>query len=123
MYKLSVSESFSAAHRLGGYPGACKNLHGHNWKVRVTVALSELDEIGMALDITIMKDTLRGILKSMDHHYLNEVSVLQDMNPTSENLARRIYEMFTEALGKPEVKVLEVEVCESPRSSVVYSHD
>ncbi len=120
MYKLSVSDTFSAAHRLGGYPGACKNLHGHNWKVRVTVALYDLDEIGMALDLTILKDTLRGILKKLDHRYLNEVSILQDMNPTSENLARRVYELFNEALGKPEVKVLEVEVCESERSSVVY---
>ncbi len=123
MYKLSVSDTFSAAHRLGGYPGACKNLHGHNWKVRVTVALSDLDEIGMALDLTILKDTLHGILKKLDHKYLNDVSLLKGINPTSENLARRVHELFCEALAMPAAHVLEVEVCESERSSVVYSHD
>ena len=48
MYKLSVTDSFSAAHRLCGYEGACSNLHGHNWTVRVALEAERLDNIGMA---------------------------------------------------------------------------
>jgi len=122
MYYLSVSDTFSAAHRLCGYQGACSNLHGHNWKVRVALKTDELDDIGMAMDFGIIKQILKNILDELDHAYLNEVASLKAMNPTSENLARYIYERFELELASANVAVHEVEICESDRSSVVYKH-
>ncbi len=49
MYEVSVDESFAAAHNLRNYKGKCENLHGHNYKVRVTLAGKELDSTGLAL--------------------------------------------------------------------------
>jgi len=120
MYYLSVSDSFSAAHRLCGYQGACSNLHGHNWKVRVCVKTDKLDDIGMALDFGIIKQILKDILDKFDHAYLNDVSGFETQNPTSENLARHIFERFSEKLTDHHALVHEVEICESERSSVVY---
>jgi 6-pyruvoyltetrahydropterin/6-carboxytetrahydropterin synthase len=120
MYYLSVSDTFSAAHRLCGYQGACSNLHGHNWKVRVGLKTAKLDEIGMAMDFGIIKAILSKILDELDHAYLNEVQSLHGINPTSENLARHIYERMETELALQPATMFEVEICESDRSSVVY---
>ncbi len=120
MYYLSVSDTFSAAHRLCGYQGACSNLHGHNWKVRIGLQTDKLDEIGMAMDFGIIKTMLKHILDELDHAYLNEVKSLNGLNPTSENLARFIFERMAKELEEQPARVYEVEICESERSSVVY---
>jgi 6-pyruvoyltetrahydropterin/6-carboxytetrahydropterin synthase len=117
-----VSDSFSAAHKLCGYEGACKNLHGHNWKVKVTLACDVLDDIGMALDFGVIKQLLEEILGELDHSYLNDLPYFRDKNPTSENLSRYIYERFEAALTELPGRVESVEVFESERSSVTYSH-
>ena len=121
MYLLNVTDSFSAAHRLCGYQGACSNLHGHNWKVRVGIACEQLDEIGMALDYGIIKGILGGILNIFDHEYLNELPLLEGQNPTSENLARIIFNEMAKGLQAYPARIKEVEIYESERSSVVYT--
>lgn len=123
MYLLNVTDSFSAAHRLCGYQGACSNLHGHNWKVRVGIACSQLDDIGMALDYGIIKSILKGVLDTLDHEYLNDVPVLEGLNPTSENLSRYIYEKMQQGLAQYDARIKEVELYESERSSVIYTND
>ncbi len=122
MYRLRVSDSFSAAHKLCGYEGACKNLHGHNWKVKVSLVCDVLDDIGMALDFGVIKKLLADILAELDHAYLNDLPRFKEQNPTSENLARYIYERFETALLTLPGKVESVEIFESERSSVIYSH-
>ncbi|MBW6513744.1 MAG: 6-carboxytetrahydropterin synthase QueD [Candidatus Syntrophosphaera sp.] len=122
MYKLSVTDSFSAAHRLEGYPGACCKLHGHNWKVRVGLLASELDGIGLALDFGVIKAHLEEILHELDHACLNDLPSLAGINPSSENLAKYIFDRMEKALQDSPAQVCEVEVCESERSSVTYSH-
>lgn len=121
MFVLNVTDSFSAAHRLCGYKGACSNLHGHNWKVRVGIACDTLDEIGMALDYSIIKSILEEILDLLDHEYLNDLTLLEGQNPTSENLARLIFEGMKEGLKPYSATIKEVELYESERSSVVYT--
>lgn len=120
MYKLSVSDSFSAAHRLCGYEGACSNLHGHNWIVRVALTAKKLDDIGMAMDFGLIKGLLKKITDELDHAYLNDLPEFKEINPTSENLARHIFERMQKSLDDPSIQVAEVEISESPTSSVVY---
>jgi 6-pyruvoyltetrahydropterin/6-carboxytetrahydropterin synthase len=120
MYKLNVTGSFASAHKLIGYDGLCKNLHGHNWKVRLMVMCTQLDDIGMAMDFGILKASLNELLTSLDHQYLNDIPPFDTINPTSENLARYIYEMMGTQLGNG-CQVVEVEVWESEKASVVYS--
>ncbi len=120
MYKLNVTDTFSAAHRLKGYQGLCCKLHGHNWKVRICLVCSELDEIGMALDFGVIKRYLRDILSPMDHGYLNDLPEFKGINPTSEHVAQYIYHELQKRLADTVCSVLEVEISESEKTSVVY---
>lgn len=122
MYLLNVTDTFSAAHRLCGYQGACSNLHGHNWKVRVGIECEKLDETGMALDYGIIKGILKEVLDGFDHEYLNDLPQLEGKNPTSENLAKMIYEEVAKGLKPYPARIREVEIYESERSSVIYSN-
>ena len=120
MYKLSVRSEFSAAHKLTGYEGQCRNLHGHNWKVRVSIFCDVTDDIGLTIDFGIVKKDLNDIMDSLDHAYLNELSVFEGINPTSENIAKHIYVEFKKKLAGQSAKVAEVEVWESDRTSMTY---
>ncbi|MCB5234019.1 MAG: 6-carboxytetrahydropterin synthase QueD [Candidatus Cloacimonetes bacterium] len=122
MYLLNVTDSFSAAHKLCGYDGACADLHGHNWKVRVGISCDKLDKIGMALDYGIIKQVLGEVLAKLDHQYLNDVPMLNGANPTSENLARIIFEEMASGLRNYPAIIKEVEIYESENSSVIYTN-
>lgn len=106
MYELTIISDFAAAHNLRQYEGECENLHGHNWKVEVTVASKGLNKIGLAVDFKVLKKMLEDILEKLDHKYLNEISPFDKENPSSENLARYIYQEFEKALSNPPVPPL-----------------
>ena len=55
MYEIEIDRTFSAAHQLKGYDGDCRNMHGHNYNVTVTVVSDKLNEIGIALDFKLLK--------------------------------------------------------------------
>lgn len=121
MYQVSVEEHFDAAHYLRDYGGKCEKLHGHRFKVVVTVSASELNEIGLAFDFAELKSHLRQILASFDHTCLNEVSPFDKLNPSSENIAVTIYGRLQSQLPKGAVSLSSVEVWESPQERVCYS--
>ena len=62
MYEIEITRHFSGAHRLEGYPGDCRKLHGHNWLVTVRLTAEKLDEIGIAVDFKILKRMRSGLL-------------------------------------------------------------
>src|SRR3989304_3981087 len=107
MYELSIDERFSAAHRLPGYPGACARLHGHNYRVRVTVRGEELNELGMLVDFGELKRICREILGELDHQLLNDLPEFQNQSPTSEHLARFVFEEVSARLPAGAVTVYE----------------
>jgi 6-pyruvoyltetrahydropterin/6-carboxytetrahydropterin synthase len=92
MYEVSVDESFAAAHNLRNYRGKCENLHGHNYKVRVTLAGKELDSTGLLYDFVHLKQAIQGVIRALDHTYLNERPPFDVLNPSAENIARYIYD-------------------------------
>ena len=130
MYRLNVTSFFAGAHKLDNYPGACKNLHGHNWKIRVQLTTQELDDLGMAIDFKIVKDRLNELIEKFDHQYLNDLEWFENQNTTSENIARVIYHELQKSLDcfmprkdrgiDKNIKVSEVEVWESDMTSIVY---
>ncbi|MDR2492437.1 MAG: 6-carboxytetrahydropterin synthase QueD [Coriobacteriales bacterium] len=120
MYILTIKEHFDAAHALIGYPGQCKNVHGHTWDVEVSVRGIDLDSIGIVYDFKDLKEDLTCILEAYDHKFLNEVPPFDAINATAENLARIIYEQL-EALLPPRLELVEVSVWESPIAKLTYS--
>ena len=123
MFEIEIDRSFSAAHQLRGYNGDCCKLHGHNYKITVTVRSSELDEIGIALDFKKLKAELDALLAEYDHSNLSELADFQAVNPTSENLARTIYREISEKMNGGTIRVHRVRVGESDHSAVTYFED
>jgi 6-pyruvoyltetrahydropterin/6-carboxytetrahydropterin synthase len=118
-YTLTIKEHFDAAHALVGYPGQCKNLHGHTWDVEISVEGTELDEVGIVYDFAKLKVDLLSILGDYDHKYLNEVAPFDKINATAENLARVIYDRMVGLLPE-NIVMVEVAVWESPIAKLVY---
>lgn len=116
MYKIKIEADFSSAHNLRGYRGKCEELHGHNWKVEVVVLSAKLDKLGMVMDFKILKEKLYAELEKLDHKYLNNIAYFKKVNPTSENIAKYIYDNL-----KNKVRGLRcVTVWESERASATY---
>ena len=121
MYQASIQTQFSAAHFLRNYKGKCENLHGHNWKVEVTVSSETLDDTGMAIDFTILKQKTTTIIEHLDHSHLNEISHFTKINPSSENIAAYIFNLLKEELKDTPVLLTKVSVWESDTSRASYS--
>ncbi|MBN2644765.1 MAG: 6-carboxytetrahydropterin synthase QueD [Desulfuromonadaceae bacterium] len=120
MYKLKIITQFAAAHNLMNYEGDCENLHGHNWKVEVTVSATELDKSGLGIDFKILKARSKEILGRLDHKYLNELPPFVERSPSSENISRYLYEELAKALNSSTVSVAEVTVWESENACASY---
>jgi len=98
MFELVFQTHFAAAHNLRGYEGSCERLHGHNWKIEVYLRAEKLDRLGMVVDFREIKATARGVLDSLDHSYLNELQPFKDENPTTENVAKWVFEELRKLL-------------------------
>ena len=92
MYEVTVEADFSSGHYLRNYKGKCENPHGHNYKVRVTLVGSELDEAGLLLDFKLLKQVLRPVVNRIDHQMLNDIEPFIELNPSAENLAKYLYD-------------------------------
>ena len=121
MYLVSVEQNFDAAHCLRNYGGKCESLHGHSFKVVVTIKATRLNEIGLAYDFTVLKGQLNEVLTRFDHTSLNEIQPFTELNPSSENIAMVVYDEMKLMLTKAPVTIENVEVWESPTSHVIYS--
>ena len=120
MYQVSVEGHFDAAHFLRDYGGKCERLHGHRFKVVVSLKAERLNKVGLAYDFTELKRHLNEVLEQFDHTSLNELKPFDKINPSSENIAREIYNQVQKRLSEG-VLLLNVEVWESPESRVTYS--
>lgn len=123
MFEVTVTQDFSAAHNLRGYKGKCEALHGHNWKVDVTLGSEILDKIGMVEDFTMIKGKLKDVLSLFDHKYLNQLTYFKKSNPTSENIAKLIYQKMKERIGKGKLCLCSVRVWETANSYATYSEE
>lgn len=138
MYTLQSSACFDSAHFLKGYEGKCSNIHGHRWKVEITVAAGELEQEGqtkgMVVDFKTLKDDLGNICDDLDHCLIIELGSLKektlkaleeeefkivnvDFRPTAENFAKYFY-VKMEAYG---YNVILAKVFETPNNCAGYS--
>lgn len=122
MYKIGIEDEFEAIHFLKGDFGPETRLHGHRYRVQVTIEGEELDESGIFFDISRLKDGLEEILSGLHYHNLNEVEGLKEANPTVENVSKYIYEKLAPAIAskRGHIKGLEVTVWESPTAFASY---
>jgi len=122
MYRLRTKMDFDAAHFLANYEGKCARMHGHLWVIEAFVLGEKLDKTGFVVDFGDIKNELKTIIDKLDHRILNDTKEIG--NPTSENLAKFIFEKLYSALKplmeKGEFKLEKIRVHESPRSWCEY---
>lgn len=120
MYDIFVKTHFSSGHYLRDYPGSCEHPHGHNWRVTVTVRAHELDPIGMGIDFKLLKTHVNQVMDHIDHKNLNEMEEFSTINPSSENIARFIYEQLQKPLNHQRYRLYSVTVYETDSSGLTY---
>lgn len=123
MYRLTIKTGFAAAHNLINYQGDCENLHGHNWKVEVTVVARELDDAGLAIDFKVLKKETNQLLDELDHKYVNQHEFFKTISPSSENISRYLYQQLSVRLNDGNIKVERIGVWESDNACAEYYED
>jgi len=123
MFEITVEDTFAAGHYLRNYRGKCENPHGHNYKVRVTLAGNELDKAGLLLDFKDLKEAMRHVVDRLDHQMINDLEPFVTLNPSAENIARYFYEQTNSRLQSAtqgRVRVKDVTIWETDTTTATY---
>ncbi len=120
MYEISVDYTFAAGHALRNYKGKCENVHGHNYKVRVTLAGDKLNGSGLLMDFVELRAELKRLVEKLDHHFLNDIPPFDELNPSAENLARYICGEIEPEVVRQSLQVQGVTVWETDTTSATY---
>jgi 6-pyruvoyltetrahydropterin/6-carboxytetrahydropterin synthase len=123
MFEVTVEDTFAAGHYLRNYKGKCENPHGHNYRVRVTLAGRELDQAGLLLDFKDLKRVMKPVIDYLDHRMMNDLEPFTTLNPSAENLAKYFFDQTNERLkqltnGRVEIK--RVTIWETDTSIATY---
>jgi len=120
-WQLVVRDHFSAAHALRHYQGKCESMHGHNFGVEICVRGENLSEpVQYLVDFSILKKELKKALSLVDHACLNELPEFRELNPSSENLARFLFQRLQPEIIKLGINLVSVSVSESEKQSATY---
>lgn len=121
MFEITVANHIDSAHSLRGYQGKCANIHGHTWRVEVTLKGENLNGIGLLVDFSEVKKIVREVTEAFDHKLINDIEPFDRVNPSSENLARYVYDEIKKRLSSYEgVSIVRVLVSESRDTSAAY---
>ena len=119
MFEITVYSHFSAAHRLRHLHSRCENLHGHNWRIEASVS-NRLNREGIVIDFGILKEKVVKILKTLDHTYLNDLFYFAKREPSSENIAKYVFDGLKKELTRYPAGLKRVTAWESDTASATY---
>lgn len=124
MFEVSVEETFAAGHALRGYRGKCENVHGHNYRVQVTIEGERLDSAGLLVDFVEIKRVMHAVVDRLDHKFLNDLPPFDVQNPSAENMAKYFYDEISGRIGERNfevpVRVGQVKIWETDISTATY---
>ncbi|MHB9093668.1 MAG: 6-carboxytetrahydropterin synthase QueD [Eubacteriales bacterium] len=126
MYEISAFGHFDAAHFLRGYPGKCANIHGHRWKVEITLQGANLNQLGILIDFMEVKRMLKEVVDIFDHKMINDVPPFDSLNPTAENIAKFVFDEMSgrlKSLTGDSIGITRVTVWESDAACAAYYLD
>lgn len=109
MTKISMDFAFSAAHRLPRSAGRCREVHGHNYKLRVTLVGEPDPATGMIMDFYALQEVVeKRVISRLDHKNLNDLLEI----PTAELIAEWAWDQLaSELTNLHEVNLWEVDEC------------
>jgi 6-pyruvoyltetrahydropterin/6-carboxytetrahydropterin synthase len=121
MFEVTVQQTFAAGHALRNYRGKCENVHGHNYRIEVTVQGEQLDSIGLLVDFVELKRLMKDTIDYLDHRFINDLEPFDKVNPSAENIAKYFHDRISAGLS-PDVpiRLAQVKVWETDTSSAVY---
>ena len=120
MFEVSVEYSFAAGHALRGYKGKCENVHGHNYRICVTVAGEKLNSTGLLIDFIDLRAALRELAERLDHRFMNDIPPFDAINPSAENLAKYFSDGIDAQVRPHGVRVASVKVWETDTTSASF---
>jgi 6-pyruvoyltetrahydropterin/6-carboxytetrahydropterin synthase len=116
-FEIRTVRTFAAAHQLRLHDGSLEPLHGHNWRVEVTVSAVKLDAIGVVMDFHELERLVDEIVGPMHNRHLNDLEPFSQLNPSTENVALYIGRSIRLPAG---ITLERVEVWETAENSAVY---
>jgi len=126
MFEVTVEQTFAAGHALRNYHGKSEDVHGHNYRVRVTVEGAELDSTGLLVDFLEVNSLITGAVGYLDHRFINDLAPFDQINPSAENIAKYFYDRINGGLkqggltNEVPVRISAIQVWETDTSSAVY---
>jgi 6-pyruvoyltetrahydropterin/6-carboxytetrahydropterin synthase len=123
MFEVTVEDTFAAGHYLRNYKGKCENPHGHNYRVRVTLAGEQLDKAGLLLDFKDLREVMKPVIDRLDHQMMNDIEPFKTLNPSAENLAKYFYDetnVFLRRETDGRVRVKNVTIWETDETTATY---
>lgn len=121
IWRLAVRSEFAAAHALRHYKGKCESVHGHNFSVEAVIEGDTLTkDTELLADFSDLKKDLKAVLDTLDHRDINLTPPFDSINPSSENLARYIYQAMAAAVAARGVKMHAVTISERGPQSATY---
>lgn len=137
MFKIKKVFRVPTGHRLSKHKGDCKNFHGHNLKIEVTIQSDILDDNDMVMDFKTLSDLMKPIIKTLDHCLLLnsqdekyakfamsenlKLFTFTNADPTAEIIAKSIFDYLVLKIGEQEhIKVKKVKIWENDDSSAIY---
>ncbi len=124
MFEVTVEDTFAAGHYLRNYKGKCENPHGHNYKIRVTLAGKELDKAGLLLDFKDLREVMKHVIDRLDHQMINDLEPFTELNPSAENLAKYFFDESKpgcSSVTSGRVHIKNVTVFETETTTATYS--
>ena len=119
-FEITTTRTFAAGHQLRLADGSLEPMHGHNWRVKVTVSAAALDAIGTVMDFHELERLVDVITGPMHNRHLNELEpFVAELNPSAENVAYHVGRTLPASLPNG-VRLERVEVWETDENSAVY---
>ena len=120
MFEITVSQRFTASHAILQMNGEMESQHTHDWKVELTVVGPELDAAGCVVDFALIQKYLRNSLTSWDGKVLNDLSIFLDVPPSTEYLAKCLFDQLEGALQEEGVTLKKVKIWETENCSAAF---
>jgi 6-pyruvoyltetrahydropterin/6-carboxytetrahydropterin synthase len=124
MFEVTVEQTFAAGHALREYKGKCENVHGHNYKVQITVEGERLNRIGLLVDFVELKRVVREVVDRLDHQFINDLDPFTVINPSAENMAKYFYDEVSKKMdgtsGETATRISQIKIWETDTSIAVY---
>ncbi len=121
MYKAILKSSFRASHAVKMPDGTVEKAHWHDWKLTSCFSRDSLDELGFVIEFGLCQEIINSATTTLANQNINELGIFSPNYPTTELIAKYIFEQIATRLPSTTIKLDYVELTEQPNCLVRYS--